>query len=61
MILFLILFAICFWKGVLLVWNFLEVLELLPSLAFVEYCATAITAYGVSLLVSMLIKGGNFD
>lgn len=42
-------------------WNFLEVLELLPDLAFVNYAAVAIAAYGVSLLVSMLIKGGNLD
>lgn len=42
-------------------WNFLEVLELLPDLNFVNYAAVAVVAYAASLLVTMLIKGGNLD
>lgn len=42
-------------------WNFLEVLELLPSLNLINYAAAAVIAYAVSLLVSMLIKGGNLS
>lgn len=42
-------------------WNFLEVMELLPDLNFVNYAVMAILAYGVSMLVSMVIKGGNLD
>lgn len=42
-------------------WNFLIPFQLLPSLNFVDYAGIAITAYAVSLLVTMLIKGGNVD
>lgn len=42
-------------------WNFIEVLNLLPDLNFINYAVAAVIAYGVSMLVSMVIKGGNLN
>lgn len=42
-------------------WNFLDVLNLALDLNFVNYLAMAIVFNGLSLLVTMMIKGGNVD
>ena len=42
-------------------WNFLTVLNDLTDLAFVNYAGVAIIAYGISMLVMTVIKGGNLN